>query len=256
MSTTPAIPAVKPPASDAKRAGWPWAVAVIFALFILTCGALAFYVIRGMFGFVDSAGNIPEKFGKSLAENFSPQTTFTTEINSTIGAIKHTPKLIVNTYDIDVEVQEAATSTWAYVYWGTTEVSVRAHKNKIQYYVPVDMLSTGNFTYDADHKILHALIPLPRLDEDVVEVQSNPQMMEFRTSVGWASTDSGAGKALREDVLTKLRAAVVSAGKGEAQQALAEKDARINFAHLLDPVVQALGTGVKVEIDFEPAPKP
>jgi hypothetical protein len=236
-------PAVKAPAS--QRSHWPWALAAIVALFILTAGLLAYYVIHRMFGYADSAG-------QGLALNLASQNTYNIQINSALGVIKHTPKLIVNTYEVDVEIQEAVSSNWAYVYWGTTAVTIRSHRNKIQYYIPVDSLSTGNFTYDPDHKILHALIPLPRIDEDVVEVQSNPSLIDIQTSLGWASTDSGAGKQVRDDAMNKLRAAVIAAGKGEAQQALAEKDARKNFARLLDPVVETLGPDIKVEVDFEP----
>jgi len=247
---TPAAKAAPKP----RHPGWPAAIAIVFCLFLLIGGGLAFYVIRGFFGYADKAANAPESFGKALAQNFSPTVTYTTEINSALGEIKHTPKLIVNTYEIDVEIKKAASSNWGYIYWGTTDVMLRAHKNKVQYYVPVESLTTGNFSYDPQTKILHATIPLPRLDEDVVEVQSDPTKIEVRTDLGWAQSDAGTGKPLRDAAQSDLRAAVIAAGKGEAQQALAEKDAKKTFTRLLDPVVKAIGPDATIDIQFQSTP--
>jgi len=175
-------------------------------------------------------------------------------LSNTIGELHSHPKLVVLTTQINAEVNKASTTTWAGLNFGTTEVSVRAYGNRVQYYVPLDTLGTSNFVFDAPNKKLIVSVPAPRLDEELVDVQSNPALIDVETHNGWAKLDRYSGAPLREDARRDLRPAVIAAGRQALLQQKARQSGEKVLRELLQPLADALNPDVTLDIEFQPAP--
>ena len=101
------------------------------------------------------------------------------------------------------------------------------------------------------HKRLTLRIPAPRLDEDLVEVQSDPGKIEFRTEVGWARFDSRSGQFLRDQAQKELRPAIVREGNSSLYIDKAKMNARESLKKLLEPMASKLKEDVELEVEFK-----
>jgi hypothetical protein len=196
----------------------------------------------------------PGKFIEGLAGAFGPTVTVDTLFSSAIGQIHSHPKLVVMTAPIDAEVSKASNTTWAGINFGTTTVRIRAHDNKVQYYVPLQNLATSNFVYDDIHKKLVVRVPAPVLDREIVDVQSDPAKIDIETSNGWAKLDTFSGAPLREEAQHDLRNAVLIAGSNELLEHEAERRGQEVLRNALRPIADALKPDVELDIEFFPQP--
>ena len=94
-------------------------------------------------------------------------------------------------------------------------MACKARKNKVQYVIPTKELTSESVTWNEATKTLTVNAPPPVLDESIVEVQSDPDMCEIRTDVGWARFRSRSGKALEHAIRKELRPSVLQAGRHE-----------------------------------------
>jgi hypothetical protein len=190
----------------------------------------------------------------SFAEAFRPRVNFSTTVFDTLESLKKTSRLVVLTAAINVEVVEKSQKTqnlFGYeVDLGTTEVRLRALENKVQFFVALTNLSAENFSYDPDRKRLTLRVPRPVLDEDLVEVQSDPAKIEVQSKVGWARLDKFSGKFLRTQAQARMRSAVIHAGGNEAYVSQAMEQGRASLKTLLRPVADLLKPGVELDVEF------
>ena len=179
-------------------------------------------------------------------------TTNVTVIHSAMSGISKKPKLVVVTPELTVEIVKTKETRGFGIYWGTTTTMVRAHGNQCQYYVPVGAITDKNYTFDPDHKILTLRPPLPVLDEEMVDVQSDPKQIEVRTEAGWSSLKGWEGKKVEDEAKAELRPAVIEAGKAEQYQSMAREQGRKVVAALLEQTLRAvLRPDVKVEVEWD-----
>jgi hypothetical protein len=183
-------------------------------------------------------------------------TTDTTTIHSAISEISKKAKLVVLTPDLTVEVTKSKETKALGVYFGTTTSTVRAFKNRCQYYVAVGSITVASFTFDPEHKILTLRSPMPLFDEEMVVVQSDPKLMEVRTEAGWASIKSGEGKRVEEEAKAALKGAVIEEGKKDQYQAMAREEFRKVITSLLETSMRGvLRPEVKVEVEWDSSDK-
>ena len=250
-SPQPAQPVPPPPAPPKARASlWPltlMVIAVVLGL-IVAFTILALRAIDGASRLIDT----PARLTASLASAFQPQITVNTLLLSTIGEMHSRPKLVVLTTQVNVEVEKASNTTWAGINFGTTVVRVRARENRVQYYVPLKDLQTSDFVYDEPQQKLFVRVPRPRMDEEVVDVQSNPAKIDIQTANGWAKLDAFSGAPLREAARHELRPAVLAAGRHNMLQNEAERRGKDDLYALLRPIADALRPGVTLDIEFVP----
>jgi hypothetical protein len=257
--TTPIQTAAKPAADAARRDPRIMAVVMLLILLgvIIAVTVLAVKAMRFASRLAETPARIaeaPGKFVAGLAGAFGPTVTVNTLFASTIGQIHSHPKLVVLTAPIDAEVNKASNTTWAGINFGTTTVRIRAHGNKVQYYVPLQDLQTSNFVYDDTHKRLTVRVPAPVLDREVVDVQSDPAKIDIETSNGWAKLDSFSGAPLREEAKHDLRTAVLVAGSHELLEHEAERRGKEVLRNALRPIADALKPDVELDIEFFAAP--
>ncbi len=236
--------------TTARRNPWPLAlIIIVLILAIVLAGTLlALKVLSGAARVAD----VPTQIANSLASAFRPTVTVNTLFTSTIGEMHSHPKLVVLTTLITAEVEKSSNTTWAGINFGTTSVRIRARENKVQYYIPLDGLQTSNFVYDDQHKKLIVRVPAPRLDDELVDVQSNPNKIDVETSNGWAKLDSFSGAPLRDEARQELRSAVLSAGRHIIMQHEAERRGQEVLKNALRPITDALKPDVDLDIQFLP----
>jgi hypothetical protein len=229
--------------SRSAARGWPWAVACVLVALILVVGYLAYHAMH-----------VSSDAVKGLAAAFQPQINYKTEITGAIHDLNSNPKLVVLTATIDAEVKKSSSTSALWIYWGTTTVDVRARQNKVQFYVPLGDLGTSSFQYDPTQKTLIVWVRPPVLDEQFVDVQTDPAKIEEQTANGWAKLDHWSGAPMRDDAMHELRNAVIQAARQPAQYELlqlkAQANARQHIKTLLDPFARTLNANVKLDVEF------
>jgi hypothetical protein len=172
-------------------------------------------------------------------------------VSSAVGALNKKGKLVVLTPTINVRIEKSKEdrTLWGKVYLGTTRVLVEAPDNRVQFYVPLDGISSENVTFDPEASALRVRVPRPVLDEEVVDVQSDPARMRVETNLGWASVDRLDGQFLRDQAKQELRLQVIVAAK--KNQLLREKAEAVTKEKVLQLLRQVLPEDVALDVELE-----
>lgn len=198
-----------------------------------------------------SPAHISRNISSGLAQAFQPKVNVNTVIYTTLSNMVNQSKLVVLSTQINVDLTKSNEKVIWGMPLGTTTVTVRALDNRVQYYVPLTNISKDDFRYDDVHKRLTLRVPAPRIDEDLVEVQSDPSKIEFRTDVGWARLNSRSGQFLRDQAQRELRPAIVREGNNSLYLDKAKANARESLKKLLEPLGTKLKEDVEVEVEFK-----
>jgi hypothetical protein len=230
--------------SARRTSGTAWAIA--FAMVGITAIAAITFMFREC-----SPAHLAQIASSGLAQAFQPRVNVNTVIYTTLSNMVSQSKLVVLNTHINVDLTKSNEKVIWGVPLGTTTVKVRALDNIVQYYVPLTNISKADFKYDDVHKRLTLRVPAPRLDEDLVEVQSDPGKIEFRTDVGWARLDSRSGQFLREQAQKELRPAIVREGNSSIYIDKAKTNAKESLKKLLEPMATRLKEDVELELEFK-----
>jgi len=240
MSENP-TPEIKPPV---RSSGTAWAIA--FAVVAVTAIACIAFMFREC-----SPARISRTVSSGLAQAFQPKVNVNTVIYTTLSNMVNQSKLVVLSTHINVDLTKSNEKVIWGVPLGTTTVKVRALDNVVQYYVPLTNISKADFKYDDVHKRLTVRVPAPCVDQDLVEVQSDPAKIEFRTDLGWARLDSRSGQFLRDQAQKELRPAIVREGNSSLYTDKAKMNARESLKKLLEPMATKLKEDVELEVEFK-----
>jgi len=244
-----------------RRSAWPWAVAIALVALILVGGYVAREALRTPERTVNTAADRLEGMAgrvfDKLRAGLRPNVTLRTTINSQFAKIDATPKLVVLTDTLNVEVARSSEKRvlWGLLNLGTTEVRLTAPGNKVQFYVPLRDLTAQDFTYQRAAKRVIVRVPAPMLDRDIVEVQSDPSKIEVQTKVGWARLSAFSGKALEAKAREALRQEVLMSADIPAMHDMARMQAEKTLAAFFRELAGSLQEGVGLEFEFRPAPK-
>ena len=239
-----AEPLITKPTPRSSGSGTAWAIA--FAVVAVTAIAAVAFMFREC-----SPAYISRNISSGLAQAFQPKVNVNTVIYTTLSNMVNQSKLVVLSTQINVDLTKSNEKVIWGVPLGTTTVTVRALDNRVQYCVPLTNISKGDFRYDGVHKRLTLRVPAPRIDEDLVEVQSDPSKIEFRTDVGWARLNSRSGQFLRDQAQRELRPAIVREGNNSLYLDRAKSNAREDLKKLLEPLGTKLKEDVEVEVEFK-----
>lgn len=230
-------------APSRSGSSWPIAIAVIAVGLI----ALAGFIFK-------SCVDQPNRLAENLAKAAQPQVNINTIIQTSLQRLRDEAKLVVYTADVSVMITKFSEKKVLYgkLDLGTTTVRLRASGNKAQIVIPLSDVAQGDFEYDETTQTLVVTLPPPKVDETLVEVQTDPAFYEIQTDVGWARLDTLSGDFLREQARRDLRPAVIL----EASQARilkqAEESGREKVASLLEAVVNPIQPGTRIAIEFKP----
>ena len=235
--------------SGSSSSHTPWAIASVLIVAIGVAGYLVDRLISMPAQVVGEAGEVLEDLGHWVGEGLAPQNRIEALVVRTVSETRQVSKLVVLTRTIPVMIRRSdeRDALWGYLNLGTTEVTVRALKNRVQFYVPLDDFDRGNMHSDPGRVWIE--VPRPRVDRDLIEVGVGPGDLEMETEVGWARLDRFSGKELRDQAMGALREEVVRAAVEDsvlviAAQSFAERE----LLRLFSPLRRELR---KENIDFE-----
>jgi hypothetical protein len=242
-----------------RRSAWPWVVAAVLIALILVGAYTIRQALRMPERTVNTAADRLEgmagKVFEKLREGLRPNVTVRSTVRSQFAKLDATPKLVVLTDTIDVEVAKSSEKRvlWGLLNLGTTAVRLKAPGNKVQFYIPLGEIRADDFVYQPAAKKVVVRLPAPVLDRQVVDVQSDPLKIEVETKVGWARLSAYSGKTLEAKAREALRQEVLSTADTPPMHDLArlhaEKTLRAFFAEL----EAALEDGVRLEFEFKAA---
>jgi hypothetical protein len=189
------------------------------------------------------------RFLNKATRALTPTYNTTTVIQTSVNRLRQEAKLVVLSADVTVEVTRTSSKIlFDRLDFGDTVATVRSRGNRAQYFVPLDKIKEGDFHFANGGKTLVFTAPEPRVDETIVEVQSDPNQIEVQTKVGWFRTDKRSGEFARAEAKRALREAVVAEAKSQIYVDIARKNAQEKIANLLRPAVTQLGvTNLTVE---------
>jgi hypothetical protein len=175
---------------------------------------------------------------KSLLPSYST----TTVIQTSVQKLRQEAKLVVLSADVTVEVTRTSSKIlFERLDFGDTVTTVRTKGNRAQYFVDLNHIKESDFHLSNGGQNLVVTVPEPRVDETIVEVQSDPNQIEVQTKVGWLRTDKRSGELTRAEAKKALRDAVISEAKSQIYVDLARKNAQEKVAALINPLVKQMG---------------
>ena len=237
-----------------------WAVAAVFVTAICAVTFLVYTVVYSVPAKVietggDAAGAVIEQAARipdRLAAAFKPNISVTTLVSSAIEHVKRETKLVVMTAEVDVEIGKSSEMRvlWDEFKLGDTTVRLRVRDNKVQYFIPLEDFNEADVSFDPDTNSLRVTVPAPRLDSELVEVQSNPDAIDAQTDVGWGRLLMYSGDDLMEEAKRELRGAVLREGANPLLQEKAKTDAESAVRGLLKEWVPNLRDDVELRVEF------
>jgi len=240
-----------------RRDSAAWAVASVFIVGILAAAYVIYSVVYSLSsdairtgGEVDrtvaqEASSVPERFANALRPNVNVNTV----MSSAIENVKRDGKLVVMTAEVDVEINKVSEKViWEMLRLGDTTVRLRVRDNKVQYVVPMDGLTPDHVAFNPELNALVVTVPTPRLDETVVEVQSNPDFVEEQTELGWGRWSSA--DFLMSEAKRELRDAVLREGANPLLREKAAKEGEAAIRNLFDGLRPHLRDGVTIQVQF------
>lgn len=259
MST---VPQIGPDGGGRRGWGpWPWVVglalvAAVVVVAIMAAQRVAREAVKAPQKTVNTVADRLEgmagKVWDRIHAGLKPMTTVRGSVSGQFARLDATPKLVVLTETLDIEVVRGSEKAllWGYLNLGTTEVRIKAPGNKVQFYVPLAGLAAEDFCYDAARRKLVVCVPAPVLDADIVEVQSDPGRIDVETKVGWARLSAFSGKALERRAREALRQEVLKAADTPAVRDLARAKAEAALQAFFGDLTSALADGVTLEFEF------
>jgi hypothetical protein len=207
-----------------------WALAAVSIVMILTIG---FIVIK----IIGTPAKVIEIINDSITGMLKPNVKIEVVILNTIGELKKESKFVVLTTEITVNEKRSSIKKilWDKLSLGTTVVEMRVPGNKVQYIIP-----TAEIKFHLNEARSEVVIDIPSaiLDEEFVDIQSDPSLIEVRTKIGWGRLQSHSGKQLEDQIRADLRSLVIEQGKKELLLDRARNNAEEAIRNLFEQVMK------------------
>lgn len=169
----------------------------------------------------------------------------TARLVTALGELSEKPALRVATREIAVQVEVAMPTKVTWRPWlvpvgpgvdmqiGQTTATVTAPSNTVQYIVPIQ---GTNWRVHVDDATATVTLPPPRVDESVVEVQSDPAKLGIAIDRDWADHIVG-DDAAKNAALAAVRKAVVAQASSSVAMFEVREKARKTVAEMLRALV-------------------
>ncbi len=146
-------------------------------------------------------------------------------------------KFVVLTQYITVELSQNEVATLCGITTGNADLRVLYNDNKVQYYVDLESLSDQDVQYDMDSRSINIYIASPKLDEDMVEVQSDPDKINIKDKTSWITYGIDLEK-MKVDIQKRVRKEVLEAGSQDRYKASARMNAKDKLYELFYKVLK------------------
>ncbi len=184
------------------------------------------------------------------------QKQITDKISTHIGQLQGQNKLIVAESTLDVIIERSEEDVlFKEVDWiptisrGQSTVKLKLSGNKVQYKVlPADL----KFDVEVGEVLKKVTIrsKLPVLDEELVEVQSNPDKMQFEKDMGWSHLESGRGEEMLTHIKQTAREEIIKSGQTPPQMAFAEAKGKNSLRETFAPLLKAIDESIILEVEY------
>ncbi|MEY3143279.1 MAG: hypothetical protein RLY21_1772 [Planctomycetota bacterium] len=191
-------------------------------------------------------------------------------ITNALGELRRAPALKVATREVAVVV-DASKPTELTVYpWivpigeptkvelGRTSTQIVVPGNKVQYIVPLDGFAKDqepdvHEVKRPDGRVFVVVLPPPRVDESLVEVQSDPTKLSEAVNRDWIDHILRDDEA-RNAALASIRAAVLDAARAETPMVEVREKARATVAEMIRGLLPADFKDCDIEIRWTDDP--
>ena len=146
-------------------------------------------------------------------------------------------KPVVLTQYITVELSQNEVATLCGITTGNADLRVTYKDNKVQYYVDLERLSDQDVQYDMDSRSINIYIASPKIDEDMVEVQSDPDKINIKDKTSWITYGIDLEK-MKVDIQKRVRKEVLEAGSHDMYKASARRNAKEKLYELFNRVLK------------------
>ncbi len=221
---------------------------MIASLVVIACTGLIVYLVMVL----EPAEADRPSAVEALVGAARPRVVETTVISTALSRLQDEAKLVVLTAETDARVSKISekSTIWG-IDLGQSRVDLWASGNKVQYVLPLAELDERSAYFDADRNVLSVTVPPPALDEQMVEVQSNPEKIRVQTELGWARLDRYSGQFLRREARKDLRPAVIEQGRSALLLERARNNAEILLEEeLREKLAGALPPDADIEVVF------
>ena len=191
----------------------------------------------------DKVGQVVDAFGKVFLPTVDRKET----LNGAVSVLTQQAKLVVTEANIVADVSKSESTSWWGVYFGTTNAHARA-RCKVQYVVPLDGFSPSQIEAvetSTGQKLLRVWLPQPVVDQEFVDIDHST--IEVESSSGWARFNKNEVAAKARNL---LRSDCLRVANDGAHIRAAEASADAVARKLLEPLVNKLQQGVKLEVNF------
>lgn len=215
----------------------------IVALSVVLCGSLLTYKI------VPGCGEAQREMISIFKKGFVVNKHTISVYTSFIGKMNNEKKLVVSTLTKPVEVSKndklLVLGDW--ISLGETVTKIRVNQCKVQYVISLNSLTENSILFDQTNNMFRASFPKPMADKEMVYIPSNPELQEKETDQGWARFN---GKELENEALKELESVLLSEAENDIYEAKVQNDARETLANILNPIINSIVPGAKLEIVF------
>ena len=153
-------------------------------------------------------------------------------------------KLVVADEVFTARVDRWDTKYFLKLYLGTTEVHIRVDGCRVQYIIEADQIRQNDWRYDPAGKVLHLDLPHPVLDEEMVDIPSDPRQWWVRKSSGWLRWDKDE---VEEQLRQEIRPDVLAQARRAGWDATLDCAARARLQEALRKALEVPDLSVKVQ---------
>ncbi len=226
-----------------RGGGRAWAFAVVAVVGILAVAGIVWKIVSLPEKAVDATQETINKTLETAEKILRPKVEINEVIINTLGELHKQSKLVVMSETVDLVMERSSTKKflWDKLSMGTTVVEMRVRENKVQYILPLEQVTRDSFHWDDSKGEIVIDIPRPVIDRDIVEVQSNPNLIDVRTERGWARLKSKSGKFLENQIRGDLRQELIRQGNNEIYLNEAHRKAEAVVRQLIEQLMQERG---------------
>lgn len=226
-----------------KTSKWPLFITIIMVVAIVSTAFIIYQVINMPVKTMNATGEI-------IKDALKPNIIYNNAVYSALGQIKKESKIVVQTAEINLIVKKSNTKKvlWDTLDLGTTEVEMRISGNKVQYIITPELLSETNFIFDEQKQEIIIKPPMPLVDEEIVEIQSDPDKIEIKKEIGWARLGNQSGKFLEDAIKKELKAEIINEAKNELRLKEAQKNAAEAIHKILEIHLKKQNSSFKIGI--------
>jgi hypothetical protein len=225
-----------------------WAVAAVFVTVFLVVGVpMAYVVMSWSHAATTAPGRLLNTLSQAAADAVRPKVTIHEIVLNSISDLHKENKLVVYTADVSTDItREEGSVSWG-MYWGTNVARVAVKDARVQYVIDLNTVTTSDFLYTPEAKVLSLSLPRPHIDTTMVAIDpARIQTLDLRG--GWGRWDV---QDTRDHALAELRPQVIAQANARYVHELANTQGLDAVTQFLQPLADTISRdGIKLHVSY------